>query len=146
MNDKRRQLLLDAAAPLLEADEKVEITTIANVGSVSVKKKVLTAAVAGIATGGLVTANVRPRQMYVILTDRKILFFDADTSSGRPGKHMATLSREGVSSTEPKSAMLGLALGIELSIAGQERDLKIVFPKPSKEEGQQFAVSLPRSL
>jgi len=146
MNEKRRQLLLDAAAPLLEADEKVEITTIANVGSVSVKKKVLTAAVAGIATGGLVTANVRPRQMYVILTDRKILFFDADTSSGRPGKHMATLSREGVSSTEPKSAMLGLALGIELSIAGQERDLKIVFPKPSKEEGQQFAVSLPRSL
>jgi hypothetical protein len=82
----------------------------------------------------------------VILTDRKILFFDADTSSGRPGKHMATLSREGVSSTEPKSAMLGLALGIELSIAGQERDLKIVFPKPSKEEGQQFAASLPRSL
>ncbi len=146
MNEKRRQLLLDAAAPLLEADEKVEITTIANVGSVSVKKKVLTAAVAGIATGGLVTANVRPRQMYVILTDRKILFFDADTSSGRPGKHMATLSREGVSSTEPKSAMLGLALGIELSIAGQERDLKIVFPKPSKEEGQQFAASLPRSL
>jgi hypothetical protein len=146
MNEKRRQLLLEGAAPLLEADEKVEITTIANVGSVSVKKKVLTAAVAGIATGGLVTANVRPRQMYVILTDRKILFFDADTSSGRPGKHMATLSREGVSSTEPKSAMLGLALGIELSIAGQERDLKIVFPKPSKEEGQQFAASLPHSL
>lgn len=146
MNEKRRQLLLDGAAPLLEADEKVEITTIANVGSVSVKKKVLTAAVAGIATGGLVTANVRPRQMYVILTDRKILFFDADTSSGRPGKHMATLSREGVTSTEPKSAMFGLALGIDLSIAGQERDLKLVFPKPSKEEGHQFAASLPRSL
>lgn len=146
MNEKRRQLLLEGAAPLLEADEKVEITTIANVGSVSVKKKVLTAAAAGIATGGLVTANVRPRQMYVILTDRKILFFDADTASGRPGTHMATLSREGVSSTEPKSAMLGLALGIELSIAGQERDLKIVFPKPSKEEGHQFAASLPRSL
>jgi hypothetical protein len=81
----------------------------------------------------------------VILTDRKFLFFDADTASGRPGQHMATLGRDLVTTTEPKSAALGLALGIELSIAGQERGLKVVFPKPSKDEGRVIADALPRT-
>jgi hypothetical protein len=53
--------LLKSAASVLDAGENIELTTLANVGSVSVKKKVLTAAAAGIATGGLLMVNVKPR-------------------------------------------------------------------------------------
>jgi hypothetical protein len=145
MNDKRREILLKSAASVLDTGENIELTTLAYVGSVSVKKKVLTAAVAGIATGGLLMVNVKPRTMYIVLTDQRILFFDGNTASGRPGKLTAVLRRELVTTTAPKSGMFGLTQVIQLSIAGEERGLKAVFPKPEKAAGLQFAAALPLS-
>lgn len=145
MNEKRRELLLQSASSLLDPDERVELTTLANVGSVSVKKKVLTAAAAGIATGGLLMVNVKPRTMYIVLTDQRILLFDGSTASGRPGQHLATLNRDHVTTSAPKSGMFGLTQVIQLSIAGEDRGLKAVFPKPEKAAGLQFAAALPLS-
>jgi hypothetical protein len=89
---------------------------------------------------------VRPRGTYIVLTDRRILFFDGDISSGgRPGKHLMTVPRDLVTVSEPKGKGFGLAMQIELTIAGQDKDLRILFPKPSKDEGRQFTDLLPAS-
>lgn len=142
MNARRRAKLLEGVAPLLEAGEQVQISTLATVGSVSMKKKMLTAAVAGIASGGLLTVNVRPRPMYTVLTDRRILFFDS-TSTGGPGKHMATLSRSVVTISGLKKAQFGLAVVTQLSVANQERGIRVLFPAASKAAGREFAAALP---
>jgi hypothetical protein len=66
--------------------------TFGRVGSVSVKRKVTTAAAAAALSGGVLIVNGRPRGMHIVLTDRRILFFDADVSSdGQPGKHLMTV-------------------------------------------------------
>jgi hypothetical protein len=46
-----------------------------------------------------------------------------------------------VSSAKGKG--LGLAIEVELALEGQDKNLKILFPTPSQEEGRQFIAALP---
>lgn len=64
--------------------------------------------------------------MYVVLTSRRILFFDGHTAMGRPGKHLMTLPRDLVTVSAPKGKVLGLATEVELTIEGQDKNLKVV--------------------
>jgi hypothetical protein len=146
MKESLQQQLRAVAKPVLQDQEQVQLMTFARVGSISAKRKLATAAVAGALTAGILIVNVRPRGMYIVLTDRRILFFDGDISSGgRPGKHLMTVPRDLVTVSEPKGKGFGLAMQIELTIAGQDKDLRILFPKPSKDEGRQFTDLLPAS-
>lgn len=54
-----------------------------------------------------------------------------------------TLPRDLVTVSAPKGKVLGLATEVELTIEGQDKNLKVVFPKPSKEEGKQLTDALP---
>ena len=81
LKERRRRQVLETAAPLLIQGERIELTTTANVGTVSVRRQVLTAAVVGVLSAGTVMATVRPRAMYVVLTDQRLLFFDAATAT-----------------------------------------------------------------
>ena len=54
-----------------------------------------------------------------------------------------TLPRDLVTVSAPKGKVLGLATEVELTIEGQDKNLKVVFPTPSKEEGRQFIAALP---
>jgi hypothetical protein len=147
MKESLQQQLRAVAKPALQDQEQVQLMTFARVGSVSAKRKLATAAVVGALTAGILIVNVRPRGMYIVLTDRRILFFDGDISAGgRPGKHLMTVPRDLVTVSEPKGKGFGLAIQIELAIAGQDKDLRILFPKPSKEEGRQFTDLLPASI
>lgn len=144
MKEKLQQQLLAVAKPVLQEGEQVQLMTFARVGSVSAKRKLGTAAAVGVLTAGLLIVNVRPRGMYIALTDRRILFFDGDVSSGgRPGKHLMTVPRQLVTVSAPKGKGFGLAIQVELTIAGQDKDLTVLFPKPSKEEGSQFISLFP---
>jgi hypothetical protein len=60
MSSKHTPRLAQAAAPHLGPGEVVEVGAFATVGSVSVKRQVVTAAVVGMATLGHVAATVRP--------------------------------------------------------------------------------------
>jgi len=144
MKAKLEQQLLAVAKPVLLDREQVQLMTFARVGSVSAKRKLATAATAAALTGGILIVNVRPRGMYVVLTDRRLLFFDGDKASlGRPGKHLMTLPREQITASAPKGKAFGLAVQVELTVAGQDKNLKILFPKPSREDGRQFTGLLP---
>jgi hypothetical protein len=81
LNTRRARQLLDVAAPLLLQGEQVEMTTLAGVGTVSVRKQVLIAAVVGALSAGTVMATVTPRPMYMVLTDQRVLFFDGNRDS-----------------------------------------------------------------
>ncbi|MFF4364504.1 hypothetical protein [Streptomyces sp. NPDC001594] len=142
LNVKRRRQTLDAVTPLLAHGESVELVTCANVGSVSVRRQVATAVVVGVFSAGTMTASVRPRQMYIVLTDRRLLFFDASTSTGRPGRLLMDLPRPYVSAGVPRKGMLGLTLVTELVLAGQDQGLKLAFPTPCRTEGRQFTEAL----
>lgn len=139
MNNRRRQQLLESVTPLLAEGERVELTSLAKVGSVSVKRRVLTTALVGALTAGTVIATVQPRPMYWALTDLRLLFFDAKTATGKPGKLLMALPREHVTATPASKALLGLGVQTVLTVEGQEAALKLTFPPAFKAAGRDLA-------
>jgi hypothetical protein len=145
MKEKLTARLLAVATPELAHGEQVIVATTANVGSVSVKRRALTAALAGIASGGLLIVSVRPRMFYIALTNHRILFFDMDSLSGRPTKLAMSIPKDLVSLSEPKRGPLGLTLVTMLTISGEEKGLKFVFPYPHRADGREFSAAFPRT-
>jgi hypothetical protein len=125
MSDKHTPKLVKAAEPHLRPGEVVEIGAFTTVGSVSVKRQVLTAAVVGIATGGMVAATVRPARRFLAVTSQRLLFFNGEGTFGRPGKLLFSVPTDAVEVVTSGRRML--AYRIELAVAGQEKGLRINF-------------------
>jgi len=140
MKDKRAQMLAEKAAAHLRPGEQIEISAYANVGTVSVKRVVATAAVVAVATAGMFTAVVHPRKTYLALTSQRLLFFDVNSATGRPGKLLFTLPREAVMVTGVDKGPI--ALKVEIAIAGQDKGLRLAFPTIAKKDGEQVAAAL----
>jgi hypothetical protein len=139
MNNRRRQQLLESVTLLLTEGERIELTSLAKVGSVSVKRRLLTTALVGALSAGTVIATVQPRPMCWALTDRRLLFFDAKTVTGKPGKLLISLPREQVTAAPATKALLGLGVKTMLTVDGQEQGLKMTFPPAFKAAGREFA-------
>ncbi|MGV9254211.1 hypothetical protein [Streptomyces sp. NPDC003697] len=142
LNARRARQLMEATAPVLVEGEQVELTSLAGVGSVSVRRQALTAAVVGVLSAGTVMATVTPRPMYVVLTDRRVLFFDGNRG-GRPGRLEVSLPRPHVTAGGSRKAFLGLQYVTVLSVAGQEQGLKVTFPVQHRGDGPRFVSALP---
>ncbi|MET9914008.1 hypothetical protein ABZZ74_46040 [Streptomyces sp. NPDC006476] len=142
LNARRTRQLMETAAPLMLQGEQVEFTSLAGVGSVSVRKQALTAAVVGVLSAGTVMATVTPRPLYIVMTDQRLLFFDGNRG-GRPGKLTLHLPRPYVSAGGSKKAFLGLQFVTWLSVAGQETGLKVTFPVQHRGDGPRFVAGLP---
>jgi len=140
MSNKHTPRLAQAAAPHLRQGEIVEIGAFTTVGSVSVKRQFLTAAVVGVATGGTVVATPRPAKRYLAVTSERLLFFNGEGIFGRPGKLLFSLPRQAVEVT--KSGRHLLAYRIELAIANQEKGLRINFPPTARATMEKIAASL----
>lgn len=141
MSSKHTPRLAQAAAPHLRPGEVVEIGAFTTVGSVSVKRQFLTAAVVGIATAGTVVATVRPAKRYLGVTNQRLLFFNGEATFGRPGKLLFSMPREAVAVV--MSGRHLLAYRIDLTVAGQEKGLRINFPITARATMEQIAASLP---
>ncbi len=141
MKGKQEERLTEILRPLLQTGEQIEMLTFANVGSVSVARKIATAAVVGIVSGGMLIANVRPRRCYVALTSNRVLLFEEGLGPGRPSKTaLAILPRAGLSADGAKKGLLtGTVL---VAIAGNEKGLKFVFPLPMRADAPPFAEAL----
>ena len=135
MNEKRKQMVARLAAPYLMRGERIEMTVYANIGSVSTKRFVATAAIGAVATGGMGTVFVRPRHAYLSITSSRLLFFDGETATGRPGKLLFTMSRQAVAVAGAKKGLL--TLKVDLAIHGQDSGLRLVFPTMARKEGEQ---------
>lgn len=141
MSGKHTPRLAKAAVPYLRPGEKVEIGAFATVGSVSVKRQFVTAAVVGVATLGHVAATVRPARRYLAVTGQRLLFFNGEVTFGTPGKILFILPKEAVAVV--KAGRHLLFHRIELAVAGQEKGLLINFPITARATMEQVAASLP---
>ncbi|MFR9799165.1 hypothetical protein ACL02U_25210 [Streptomyces sp. MS06] len=142
LKSRRKRQLLEAAAPLMLQGEQIELTTLAGVGSVSVRKRALTAAVVGVLSAGTVMATVTPRPLYLVLTDQRLLFFDGNRG-GKPGPLVLNLPRPYVTAGGSKKAFLGMGYVTFLSVAGQEGALKVGFPVQHRGDGPRLVAGLP---
>ena len=138
--------IVKAAGPLLEPGETIEIAVMAEVGQVSMKKQVATAAAVTVLTAGLFTAIVHPARRALVLTDRRLLILSVNTVTDRPQSELvAGLPRKELRARARKSP-LNAAFGrsiYELTDAqGSGGVLRLTYRLPSRKLGAQLAAAL----
>ncbi|MBE1501012.1 hypothetical protein H4696_008112 [Amycolatopsis lexingtonensis] len=146
MGARRERRLLETAAPMMQPGETPEVIAMAKVGSL---RKVLGEHFAlGIATavlsGGTMFSITSQRELYLLLTDRQLLFFEADVHTGGPGKALFGVPRTHVAITEPKG---GFLVKFELRIHGWDQVLTLSmppFPPSMRKKGLRLIAGLPR--
>lgn len=84
VSSKVIQRCTDVVAPALAPGEQIQMIEVLQLGKVSAKRRLATAAAAGIASGGLLMVAVRPRPYLIVLTDQRIALVDfANTNVGK---------------------------------------------------------------
>ncbi|AGJ55536.1 MULTISPECIES: hypothetical protein [Streptomyces] len=141
MNGKRRRLLLAAIDPMLEPGEQVEVATIVNLKSVSVRQTAAFAVASAIVSGGGMAVVPVPTPMYLAMTGRRIFIFRANPTFARPEEHLMTIPRAGLVRTEVKERVLNSSFIV--SSPDREQGLKIVFPLLGRKERNAIAAALP---
>ncbi|MFE4217153.1 hypothetical protein [Streptomyces sp. NPDC056844] len=141
MNGKRRRMLLAAVDPMLEPGEQVEVATIVNLRSVSVRRTAAFAVASAIVSGGGMAVVPVPTPMYLAMTGRRIFIFRANPTFARPEEHLMTIPRAGLVRTEVKERLLNSSFVV--SSPEEEQGLKIVFPLLGRKERNAIAAVLP---
>ncbi|MFD5040047.1 hypothetical protein [Streptomyces sp. ADI93-02] len=141
MNGKRRRLLLAAVDPMLEPGEQVEVATIVNLRSVSVRRTAAFAVASALVSGGGMAVVPVPTPMYLAMTGRRIFIFRANPTFARPEEHLMTIPRAGLVRTEVKERLLNSSFVV--SSPDDEQGLKIVFPLLGRKERNAIAAALP---
>ena len=141
MNGKRRRLLLAAIDPMLEPGEQVEVATIVNLSSVSVRRTAAFAAASAIMSGGGMAVIPTPAPMYLAMTDRRFFVFRANPTFARPEEHLMTIPRAGLVRSEIKERILNSSFVV--SSPDNEQGLKIVFPLVSRKDRNAIAAAVP---
>ncbi len=142
LKDKRVQQVNEVAGSHLRPGEQVQLISYASVGSVSVKRRAATAAVTAIASGGLLAVSVRPRRMYIAMTQDRLLFFNGDTPSGKPGKSvLMEIPRPFITVADARKGLLTFT--VRLAVDGEDQGVKLIFPRPTRDEGEKLAAEIP---
>ncbi|CAM5247300.1 hypothetical protein GCM10010329_53390 [Streptomyces spiroverticillatus] len=141
MNGKRRRLLLAAIDPMLASGEQVEVTTIVNLSSVTVRRTAAFAAASAVLSGGGMAVIPVPTPMYLAMTDRRIFIFRANPTFARPEEHLMTIPRAGLVRSEIKERVLNSSFIV--SATDGEQGLKIIFPLVGRKERNAIAAALP---
>ena len=129
-----------AATPLLEPGEAIEVATVAAVGKVSAKRQIATVAITAILTAGTVTAVTYSPKRPVVLTNRRLLFLDANEVTGRPlEKLVGALPREGLRAQRQQGL---LWLKYDLIDDTGAPVVRLSFPVPNRKAGHEMAAAL----
>jgi hypothetical protein len=153
MGGARTRRLIETAGQHMAPGEQVQLTTLAKLGSapvavgagMAVAGSLVVAALGG---GGGFAGMVR-QSVYIVLTDRQLMFFQARRDTGAPGKHLASFSRAGVTCGEATSSGLGLFVNVRISAEGMDRPVRLQFPPiPGRlrKEGRELAAALARAV
>ena len=148
MKEDLRTAVRDAVAPALEIGEQIEIEAFGGVGQVSVKRMVATTVVVSALTLGTVMAVAKPRSLFMVLTDRRLIFLEPSAMAGKPTSTIVfVLPREALSTVAAKrQRVLGIrpTLGLDLGIAGSEKGLRLQFDW-DRTDGDRLAAALATS-
>jgi hypothetical protein len=135
-----RDRIKKAATPLLQPGEVIEVATVAAVGKVSAKRQIATAAITAIVTAGTVTAVAYAPKRPMVLTNRRLLFLDANELTGRPQeKLVGELNREGLRAQRQRAL---LWLKYDLIDNSGAPVIRLSFPVPNRKAGHQIAGAL----
>ncbi|WP_370415539.1 hypothetical protein [Streptomyces fradiae] len=141
MNGRRRRALLATVTPVLEPGERVEVTAIVGLSTVSVRRTAAFGIASAIASGGTVSVIPAPVPHYLAMTDRRLFVFRADPTFAEPVEHTMTIQREGLFRSEIKERILNSSF--VLSSPYSETQLKLIFPLISRKERQLVAAAIP---
>lgn len=131
----------EAATGFLEPGETVEFGMMAQVGQVSLKKQVATAAAVAILTAGTATAFARPAPRVLVLTSRRLLFLDATSGLGRPMKKLlGALPREVLRATR-RGSFINTSYDLT-DTQGSGKAIRIKIPWWRRNLGAQLAAAL----
>ncbi|MEU0796995.1 hypothetical protein ABZ342_43630 [Amycolatopsis sp. NPDC005961] len=92
-------------------------------------------------SGGTMFSLTTQRELYLLLTDRQLLFFEADAYTGGPGKALFAVPRTHVAITEPKK---GFLVKFELYIHGWDQAMTPPIPPSLRKKGLRLVAGLPR--
>ena len=151
MNNSRQRKLMGLAQPLMRQGEQVEVMALAKLGKLPVKKNIgaagasiAAAAVVGALSGGMsVGVAFVQKEAYLVLTDQQLLMFSANSSTGSPDKHLASIPRTAATASVLKDGPLFLK--VRLDVAGQKQSIRLTFapiPPSGRVAGRQFAAAL----
>ena len=142
----RTDSAMKALAEDLNPGESVEMVSVAMVGQLSVAKSVATGLVVAAATLGTFSAFVRPRKLFVILTNQRLLFLGANETTGRARRGIVMeFPREALSTQTAriKRALLLLPTAlVDIAIAGMDKGIRLQFPMPARADGLQLGAAL----
>ncbi|MFJ9829726.1 hypothetical protein ACIRSU_35910 [Streptomyces sp. NPDC101160] len=141
MNGRRRRALLTAVTPMLEPGELVEVTTVVNLSTVSAGRTAAFGMASAIASGGSVTVIPVPTPMYLVLTDRRIVIFEADPVFAKPVRHTMTIQRAGLFRSAVKERFVNSSF--VLSSPYSASSLKLIFPLVERKARNQVVAALP---
>lgn len=144
MGARQERRLLENAAPLMRPDEEVALVAMAKVGSVrqAAARSVAYGVAVGVLSGGTMLAFGVQAEVYLVLTDRQLLFFRSH--NGTPGKHLFSAPRAFVAITEPKA---GFLYKFHLYVQGSDEVLALTvppLPPRLRKRGEALAALLPR--
>nr|WP_232107724.1 MULTISPECIES: hypothetical protein [Streptomyces] len=126
---------------MLEPEEQVEVATIVNLSSVSVRRTAAFAAASAIVSGGGMAVIPAPTPMYLAMTDRRIFIFRANPTFARPEEHLMTIPRAGLVRSEIKERLLNSSFVV--SSPGNEQGLEIIFPLVGRKDRNAIAAAVP---
>src|SRR5437868_12293328 len=132
--------VIKAAAPVLEPDETIEVATVAAVGTVSMARKVATAAVVAIATAGMATAHISAKKRPIVLTNRRLLFLDTQGIFEKPASKILWAAPRPELRAERKSSLVWRAY--ELTDRNGTPLVRLSFPLPNRRAGDRIGEAL----
>lgn len=139
MNKKSIQRCLSVVEPAFVPGERVEMIELVQIGKVSAKRQIATAAVVGIASGGLMTVSVRPRGYYLVLTDQRL--FLIDYLNGNVGKTISAAIPRTALKPGPLRGHL-LTLSMEVEIEGSEAPSRFSWGRAQTSMARRVAAAL----
>ncbi|MER5206329.1 hypothetical protein [Streptomyces sp. NPDC002825] len=141
MNGRRRRALLATVTPMLEPGERVEVTCVVGLSTVSVRRTAAFGVASAVLSGGAMAVIPTPVPMYLAMTDRRLFIFRADPVFAKPVEHTMTIGRAGLYRSAIKERILNSSL--VLSSPHSEHALKLIFPLISRKERNLVAAALP---
>jgi len=110
MNQRTTSRCTQVVAPTLAEGEQIQIVEAVQVGKVSAKKQMATAAIVGVATAGTVVVALKPRPFYLVVTNQRLIF--VNNLRGRVGTIAAAVPRSAITVEPLRPHLLTLSMTV----------------------------------
>ena len=112
MNQRAASRCAQVVAPVLAQGERIDMVEVVQIGKVSAKRQIATAAVAGIVSAGTVLVAVHPRPYYLLLTSQRLILIH--NLRGTVGTIAAVAPRQAITAEPLRGHLLTLSMNVSI--------------------------------